>query len=693
MAAKYRTPGLQVPSGAQGEALAFFNALKERLELLSGERGDPEQRMVSIRELKDLGIVSVRTENQRARIVNPASSTPGDEDHDEDSSASGLDFTLYPPMSLASASGDLQLLVQGVRTSERYKIPLSDLFTLFARLDQESAPQYPWSWEGDDYGFDITGPAPRFRFVEQAEESDTESTLPVDSAIWDAFVESGVFEFRLRNDDDTAGSAAFAIGRTALNTDYFRVYADTLSVPLDNAEFQIGAGSDLRLFHDGTDSFIRNDTGNLDIFAPDGRVGRFRSSATGRTLDVGDGTGSAGVVIDGSDANVRELVYATAGVQRWNFRVTGDETGADAGSNFVLVRRDDAGVSLGNAFQLVRSSGQARFVDGTALLPALSYLSDPDTGVYRAGANHLGLAAGGALIAAAWLNGATRTLTIGDGTNATRLNFNRPAGVANEIAFQTAGIDRWYMRINNTAESGANAGSNFQWLARADDGSALFTILTVTRASGIVGFNQPTQFADGVVGAPGIAFSADADTGLYRPGANVLGLTVGGAEVVRIVTAGFTLTPAQGELKKIDDSGRFIICGGSANNTANGANIRIEGIDSGGIGAGGHIQLATSTNKSVQITSGTSTLQVPNGTNLLPSYTFGGDTDLGFFRQAANALGVSANAVEVARFDANTTAGQTRFMIYDVDNGTLERVSVGVADSGGAGFKVLRISN
>jgi hypothetical protein len=55
------------------------------------------------------------------------------------------------------------------------------------------------------------------------------------------------------------------------------------------------------------------------------------------------------------------------------------------------------------------------------------------------------------------------------------------------------------------------------------------------------------------------------------------------------------------------------------------------------------------------------------------------------FRNASNAV--------VAYFDNNGTAGNTRFVIYDVDNGTLERVSVGVADSGGVGFKVLRIPN
>lgn len=48
---------------------------------------------------------------------------------------------------------------------------------------------------------------------------------------------------------------------------------------------------------------------------------------------------------------------------------------------------------------------------------------------------------------------------------------------------------------------------------------------------------------------------------------------------------------------------------------------------------------------------------------------------------------------EVGRFDHSTTSGDTRFLLWDVDSGTLQRVSVGVADSGGTGFKVLRIPN
>ena len=50
-------------------------------------------------------------------------------------------------------------------------------------------------------------------------------------------------------------------------------------------------------------------------------------------------------------------------------------------------------------------------------------------------------------------------------------------------------------------------------------------------------------------------------------------------------------------------------------------------------------------------------------------------------------------AVEGIRVTNTATATQTALMVYDVDNATLERVTVGAADSGGAGFKVLRIPN
>jgi hypothetical protein len=65
---------------------------------------------------------------------------------------------------------------------------------------------------------------------------------------------------------------------------------------------------------------------------------------------------------------------------------------------------------------------------------------------------------------------------------------------------------------------------------------------------------------------------------------------------------------------------------------------------------------------------------------------------LGF--QGAGNISLSLeNVGAVFTVDANATAGNTRGSIWDVDNNQLERISVGAADSGGAGFKVLRIPN
>lgn len=43
----------------------------------------------------------------------------------------------------------------------------------------------------------------------------------------------------------------------------WQLTAAAMILPIDNQEVQIGAGNDLRLYHDGTDSYIENDTGNL----------------------------------------------------------------------------------------------------------------------------------------------------------------------------------------------------------------------------------------------------------------------------------------------------------------------------------------------------------------------------------------------------------------------------------------------
>jgi hypothetical protein len=62
--------------------------------------------------------------------------------------------------------------------------------------------------------------------------------------------------------------------------------------------------------------------------------------------------------------------------------------------------------------------------------------------------------------------------------------------------------------------------------------------------------------------------------------------------------------------------------------------------------------------------------------------------------RAGNSLELFTGAtLPAATLDDSIVAGNTRLLLYDVDNGQLERVTVGAADSGGTGFKLLRIQN
>ena len=83
------------------------------------------------------------------------------------------------------------------------------------------------------------------------------------------------------------------------------------------------------------------------------------------------------------------------------------------------------------------------------------------------------------------------------------------------------------------------------------------------------------------------------------------------------------------------------------------------------------------------------------GTVTAPTYSFTNDTNTGGYRSAADNYSITAGGLEAARFEdpADLGATETSLWLYDDDNGTIEQVTVGAADSGGTNFKVLRIPN
>lgn len=84
------------------------------------------------------------------------------------------------------------------------------------------------------------------------------------------------------------------------------------------------------------------------------------------------------------------------------------------------------------------------------------------------------------------------TATIGNGTGAPAYQVSGAPGNVRDIRLQTNGVNRWILRGSPAAESGSNAGTDFQILARADNGAAVTTAITIQRSDGAVQFGSPT---------------------------------------------------------------------------------------------------------------------------------------------------------------------------------------------------------
>jgi len=264
----------------------------------------------------------------------------------------------------------------------------------------------------------------------------------------------------------------------------------------------------------------------------------------------------------------------------------------------------------------VSTDGQLLLSDGSVTQPSQSFINDPDTGIYRIGADNIGVSVGGVKVA----DFATGLVLfglasdpVGDSAAPRRYKFG-PSGNTG----------------NNTTEFFALDGSPQNSYIRYN------TSLT----------SSPTDI-------------------------------VSGNNVGQLNFRGYDTTTAAPQ------SGASIVATATENwsSTARGTKLEFGSI------------AATTTTSLVPLTLNGTQAQLLDGSVSVPSLSYVNDTDSGMFLAAANGVGVAAGGTEAARFDATATAGNTRFLIYDVDNATLERVTVGAADSGGTGYKVLRIPN
>lgn len=126
----------------------------------------------------------------------------------------------------------------------------------------------------------------------------------------------------------------------------------------------------------------------------------------------------------------------------------------------------------------------------------------------------------------------------------------------------------------------------------------------------------------------------------------------------------------------------------------------IIGTDPGGselLRVGGGINIASASrykiNDNPVISWETNYVKLYSSTGSIGLFLGGSGDKSNYYNNDTHNFRDEASSLNIMQLDKSATATHTRMLIWDVDNGQLERVSVGAADSGGAGFKLLRIPN
>lgn len=317
--------------------------------------------------------------------------------------------------------------------------------------------------------------------------------------------------------------------------------------------------------------------------------------------------------------------------------------------NSTVIIDDSGNISGIGSFSL---SGQFLATDGTLLLPGIAFAADTNTG------------------------------------------FSRNAG--DEIAISTNGLERF--RVNNTAlfsllahyfTDGTVSAPGISFISDTNTGlfrSGADEINIVTGgiqaikvdAGQITSLSNILRIADGSASLPGISFTSDTNTGIFRNGADEMNMVTGGTERFRITSTAVTsLLPL---LLNDGTVGAPIISFASDTNTG----LFRSGVDDMRLVTGG-VERFTLTNTS--ITASVNLLHA-DGTLLLPGISFGSDVNTGIFRSGLDIISLVTGGVLSLTLDA---AQGVTF------NGTTDSTSpsTGIAIiSGGAGIaKTLFVGN
>jgi len=155
-------------------------------------------------------------------------------------------------------------------------------------------------------------------------------------------------------------------GRLFISTDTNEIYRDT-----------------------GTGWVLISGGGGVNIYNSDGSLTAARTmTMAGHTLTFEGGASTNRVIMSANNNVARIFSFRTAGVQRWAFRVDGNETGSNAGADWALRAYNDAGTFIFAPITVRRQTGEIEcFADENITTGGQSIIGlyTNSTGTYSSG--------------------------------------------------------------------------------------------------------------------------------------------------------------------------------------------------------------------------------------------------------------------------------------------------------------------
>lgn len=373
-------------------------------------------------------------------------------------------------------------------------------------------------------------------------------------------------------------------------------------------------------------------------------------------------------------------VTITVNGVNYNYPKLGDENWGQDATNWAIGITQLVN-SIDTLIQNTIVSGIFELADASAATPALRFQNSLTTGIYRVSPDILGFSAAG--VAAGQIS-TTGLLQWKDGTAAApaySFSLDPDTGAyrsgTNQYSLSTGGLEA--LRITSSQATNVLGALNVTGLSTL---SSTLTVNASTALNGTAAITGQVTGSNGSAATPSFSFISDVDTGLFRVGANSLGLSTAGLVALTIdssqnatfagnVTITGDLTVDDIILDDLTATGNITLGNADTDTVAINAdvisNIRPDVTNTYDLGATANrwkdIYLAGTLFSLGSIALG-------DGTAAAPSFSFNADTNTGMYRIGTDILGFSTAGTERLRLNATgalivgTTPVSTTHTIY-----------------------------